>query len=69
MHDAPVEVSGLLLYAGTDETQQPDKKYRLSGNMIGVRTLNLDCDFEGVAKQLDFIVKEFMDVNGQNLSA
>ena len=69
MRDAPVKVSGLLLYAGTDETQQPDKKYRLSGNLIGVRTLNLNCDFEGVAKQLDFIVKEFMDINGQNLSA
>ena len=37
-----VEASGMLLYAATDEEVQPDFTYRMSGNQIGVRTLDLD---------------------------
>ncbi|MEE1214932.1 MAG: hypothetical protein U0L04_08135, partial [Bacteroidaceae bacterium] len=43
--DAPHEVSGMLLYAKTDEQIQPDHVYHMSGNKISVRTLDLDCDF------------------------
>ena len=35
-----VEVSGMLLYAATDEEVQPDVTYRMSGNQIGVRTVS-----------------------------
>lgn len=51
-------VSGLLLYAGTDEEAQPSGTYLMSGNRIGVRTLNLDQPFETISAQLDAIVEE-----------
>ena len=50
-----VEVSGMLLYAATDEEVQPDVTYRMSGNQIGVRTLDLDRPFEEIRAQLDTI--------------
>ena len=50
-----VEVSGMLLYAATDEEVQPDFTYRMSGNQIGVRTLDLDRPFEEIRAQLDGI--------------
>lgn len=40
--DVPHEVSGMLLYARTDETIQPDGVYKMSGNQISVRTLDLN---------------------------
>ena len=60
MRTEPHEVSGMLLYAKTDDTHQPDPKepYLMSGNKIMVRTLDLNCDFEQVKKQLDDIIKE-----------
>lgn len=55
-------VSGLLLYAGTDESVQPDCSYSMSGNRIGVKTLNLNCEFSEIAMQLDRIVEEWRNV-------
>ena len=52
-------VSGMLLYAKTDETLLPNQTYQMSGNRISVKTLDLDCDFEKIAEQLDEIVEEF----------
>lgn len=52
-------VSGMLLYAKTDETLLPNQTYQMSGNKISVKTLDLDCDFERIAEQLDTIVDEF----------
>lgn len=48
-------VSGLLLYARTDETVQPNQTFHMSGNRIGVMTLNLDCGFSEIAEQLNTI--------------
>ena len=39
------EVSGLLLYAQTDEEIQPNNTYMMSGNRISVKTLDLNCEF------------------------
>lgn len=50
-----VEVSGMLLYAATDEEVQPDATYRMSGNRISVTTLDLDRPFEEIRAQLDGI--------------
>ena len=50
-------VSGMLLYARTDETIQPDNDYSMSGNKISVRTLDLNCEFPVIAAQLDKIVE------------
>ena len=52
-------VSGMLLYAKTDETLLPNHTYQMSGNKISVKTLDLDGDFEKIAEQLDAIVKEY----------
>lgn len=56
--DAPHIVSGMLLYAQTDETMQPNQIYHMSGNKISVRTLDLNRSFKEIANQLDDIVKE-----------
>ena len=50
-------VSGLLLYAKTDEQIQPDNEYTMSGNRISVKTLDLNCDFEIIKEQLNRIAK------------
>ena len=56
------EVSGMLLYAKTDEEIYPDNEYQMSGNKITVRTLDLNCDFESIAAQLDNIVQQHFDL-------
>ena len=55
---APHEVSGMLLYAATDEDVQPDCTYLMSGNKISVRTLDLGLPFEEIRAQLDGIAQE-----------
>ena len=57
--EAPHEVSGMLLYAKTDEQIQPDHVYHMSGNKISVRTLDLNCDFVEIAYQLNQIAEEY----------
>lgn len=51
-------VSGMLLYAKTDEEMYPDNIYKMSGNKISVRTLDLNQDFSKIRDQLDGIVNE-----------
>lgn len=53
----PHEVSGMLLYAKTDEAVLPNNSYVMSGNKISVKTLDLDCDFSDIANQLNKIVE------------
>lgn len=57
--DSPKTISGMLLYAKTDEEIQPCGDYRMSGNLISVRTLDLGLPFVEVRSQLDGIVAEF----------
>ena len=54
-----MEVSGLLLYAKTDEAIIPDNEYKMSGNTISVKTLDLSVDFSKIEEQLHRIVKGF----------
>jgi 5-methylcytosine-specific restriction enzyme subunit McrC len=51
-------VSGMLLYARTTESIQPDNEYMMSGNRISVKTLDLNRDFSEIRTQLDAIVNE-----------
>ena len=60
--EKPHKVSGMLLYAKTDETIQPDNTYQMSGNRISVKTLNLNTEFADIASQLDRIVKEYFGI-------
>lgn len=66
--DAPHEVSGMLLYARTDETIQPDGVYKMSGSKISVRTLDLNQEFPTIAAQMNAIVKEHFGIgNSENI--
>lgn len=46
-------ISGMLLYAKTDERITPDNTYSMSGNRIYVRTLDLNQPFPIIQSQLD----------------
>lgn len=46
------KVSGMLLYAKTDEEIQPDNVYQMHGNQISVKTLDLNKDFSKIKQQL-----------------
>lgn len=59
LKDKPHEVAGMLLYAQTDNGTQPEYRYQMSGNMISVKTLNLNCDFEDIRRQLDSIITDY----------
>ena len=60
--DRPHEVSGMLLYAKTDEEFYPENEYRMSGNRIEVRTLDLDGDFDAIKAQLDGIAEKYFGI-------
>ena len=53
------EVSGMLLYARTTESIQPDSDYVMSGNKISVKTLDLNQEFSVIKEQLDGIVEKY----------
>lgn len=63
------EVSGLLLYAATDEDVLPDSDYVMSGNRIGARTLDLGGEFAHIREQLDGIVEGWLGGAGMNSSS
>ena len=52
------KVSGMLLYARTDAELQPDVTYRMSGNKISVKTLDLNKNFSEIERQLKNVVEE-----------
>ncbi len=56
------KVSGMLLYAKTDEEIYPDNVYQMSGNRITVRTLDLNLPFAEIAKQLNEIVEAHFEL-------
>ena len=53
-------VSGMLLYAKTDENITPNYAYRMSGNTIWVKTLDLNQSFEKICDQMDRLVFEWL---------
>ena len=54
-------VSGLLLYAKTDEEITPDMDVIMSGNKISAKTLDLNYDFATISTQLKQIVKDYFN--------
>ena len=60
-------VSGMLLYAKTEELIQPDNVYQMHGNQITVRTLDLNLPFADIAKQLDDIAAFHHELSLQQL--
>ena len=60
LEGSDVEVSGMLLYARTNESIQPDSDYVMSGNKISVKTLDLNQEFNVIKEQLDVIVDDYL---------
>lgn len=57
------QVSGMLLYARTDEDLVPDNVYHMSGNKISVKTLDLNQEFSEIQNQLHKIVKDHFGIS------
>lgn len=55
----PHTVSGMLLYAATDEETQPNSTYSMSGNKIAVKTLDLNRNFIDIKAQLNAVADEY----------
>lgn len=58
--DQSGKVSGMLLYAKTNERVTPDEDLVVSGNMISIKTLDLDQPFQVITKQLDDLVAQYL---------
>lgn len=57
-------VSGMLLYAKTNENITPDNDYVMSGNKISVKTLDLNQDWQGITTKLNSIAQ---DINTETI--
>lgn len=55
-------VSGMLLYAQTNEDIIPHNTYQMSGNQITVRALNLNQNFSGIADEFPCSVERDSDL-------
>lgn len=55
-------VSGMLLYAKTDEEICLNNVYQMSGNQITVRTMDLNLPFDEIAGQLNTIAKTYFNL-------
>ena len=53
------KVSGMLLYAKTENRVQPNSQYRIGGNLISVKTLDLNLPFTVIFDQMEVIVSEY----------
>ena len=50
------KVSGMLLYARTNEPIAPDRgPFKMLENRYWIKSLNLNCDFKDIKSQLDSI--------------
>ena len=54
------KVSGMLLYAKTNNAVAPSADFSVGGNRITVKTLNLDADFSEIKMQLDKIADDYL---------
>ncbi len=52
-------VAGMILYAKTNESITPDCDFKMSGNTISVKTLDLNTAFSDIATQLDIIAESY----------
>lgn len=60
-----VNVSGMLLYAKTDEKKLPNNEFQMSGNQISVKSLDLNCEFSKIKQQLNQIIEDHFDCQKQ----
>lgn len=61
LENTDYEVSGMLLYAKTNKNNiDINESYNMSGNKIIVRSLDLTCNFNDIAKQLNEIKEDWL---------
>lgn len=58
------KVSGVLLYAKTDEAVVPDQEVTLAGNKFIMTTLDLNQPFENIARQMDAVIVKWTGISG-----
>lgn len=64
LNEIPHErVSGMLLYAQTEDEGEFNNEYQMMGNRICVRTLDLNDDFQSIKRQLDDIAEKYLLVS------
>ena len=54
------KVSGMLLYAKTEEQITPNADFFMDGNQISVKTLDLNQEFEKIKEQLEEIASRYL---------
>lgn len=59
-NDNEGKVSGLILYAKTSELVSPHAKFKIKGNIIASRSLDLNTEFVNIRSQLNQIAEEFL---------
>lgn len=50
----------MLLYEQTEDEGAFEKEYKMSGNPISIKTLDLSRDFSCIRSQLDGIVEKYL---------
>lgn len=55
------KVSGMLLYAKTDEEISLDVEYQMGKNIISVKTLDLGIEFPKIAEQLNAVISKYFN--------
>lgn len=55
-------VSGMILYAKTEEEMHPNVVYQMHGNQITVKTLDLNREFGEISKQLNDIIRNHFNI-------
>ncbi len=61
-------VSGMVLYAMTNENITPDCSYEIGGNRICFKSLDLNKEFKEITRQLDDIVKNIFEISQESMA-
>ena len=59
LKDTKHKVSGMLIYARTEDGLELNHTYNMSGNSISAKTLDLNCPFSSIKEQLNLIIIKY----------
>ena len=62
-------VSGMLLYAKTEEQITPNADFFMDGNRISVKTLDLNQEFERIKEQLEEIANKYLTESNESTTS
>lgn len=60
--ESSFSVSGLLMYAMTNDRIQPDMKTSISGKSIAAKSIDLNTDWSVIRNQLDGVISEYFNI-------